>query len=153
MIQRAALWVTASSSLLLVSFSLVVGALYALMLGSSSLEPEKVGQLQLMMTFYFRIVFIQGLLPGLLCALAIWPFVARLMPGVREGRGRLFLGLLLASALAYALVAPSLLTMQSGGAPGLRMQDASDQVASAIGVVGSVAVGAWLPRAFLSRLR
>ena len=153
MIQRAALWVTASSSLLLLSFSLVVWALYVLMLGSSSLEPDKVRQLQLMMTFYFRIVFFQSLLPGLLCALAIWPFVARLVPGLCEGRGRLFLGLLLASVLAYALVEPLLLMMQSSGAPNLRMQDASDHVGSAIGVVGSVAVGAWLPRAFLPRLR
>ena len=75
------------------------------------------------------------------------------MPAVTQGRSRLFAGLLLASGLAYAIVAPLLLTAEIGGVPGLQMTDAADHVGSALGIVGIVALGAWLPRAFLRSLR
>lgn len=153
MILRAALWLAASSLLLLAGFTLVVLGMYGLILSLGSPEAGQVRQLQLLMTFYFRIVFFQGLLPGLALALALWPGVVRLWPRVTESRGRLLGGLLLASALAYAVVAPLLLTAQIGGVPGLQMRDAIDHVGSFLGIAGGDALGAWVPRAFLRRLR
>lgn len=153
MIRRAALWLAASSLLLLVGFSLVVFAMYGLIAGLGSLEPEKARQLQLLLTFYFRIVCFQGLLPALFVALACWPGVVRLLPRVLETRSRLLGGLVLAATLAYALVAPLLLTAEIGGVPGLQIRNAVDHVGSFVGIVGGVALAAWLPRAFLRRLR
>jgi hypothetical protein len=147
------LWLLASSLLLVAGAAVAVLGLYELLLRTDSVKAEDVRSFQVMMAFYFRIVCFQGLLPALLLTLVLWPALARLAPLFRRDRTRLFLGLLLAAAVAYAFVGPLLLSAHWTGLPALAMRNALDQVGTAVLVVAAVAAAAWLPRVLLPPLR
>jgi hypothetical protein len=150
---RGGLWLLTSSLLLLGGFALVAYGLYGLAIVLEAVPADKLRSFQVGMAIYFRVVFFQGLLPGLVLALLLWPAAARVIPRLGSSRARLLGGLTVCASLAYAAVGPLLLTTRIEGEPAMKMQGAFDQIASAALMIGAVALAAWLPRAFLPALR
>lgn len=151
--RRGVLWLVASALLLALGFGATVLGLYGLARVLGSVDAEGLQTFRVGLVFYFRILYFQALLPGLIVALASWPALVRLAPGVTASRPRILAGLFLCASVAYAVVAPLLLSARGDGSPGLRMETLADQVGTAGLVIAAVAVAAWLPRVFLARLR
>jgi hypothetical protein len=151
--RRAVLWLVTSALLLALGFGAVVLGLYGLARVLGSIDADAVRTFQVGLVFYFRIVYFQALLPGLIVALLLWPGLVQLLPAVASSRTRLLGGLLLCASVAYVGVGPLLLSAKGEGAPGLRMESFAEQAGTAVLIIAAVAVAAWLPRVFLARLR
>jgi len=140
------LWLLASTGLLLLGFALVVAAVYLLMVVLGNVEPSDLRLQQTAAVVYFRVIFLKGLLPQLLLTLALWPALSRILPWAARGRAGLLGGLAIAAALAYAVVAPLLLTTEWPIGPALRMEGPGDQLGTALLMSGAVALAAFIPR-------
>jgi hypothetical protein len=149
---RGALWLVTSSALLVVGTALGIFAFYGLLRATNAVEPGKVRSVQVLLTYYFHIVCFRGLLPALVVTLALWPALVHVVPTLSRGRLRLFGGLMLAAAVAYAFVGPLLLARQFAGTPDLKITGVANQAATAVLVVVAVSAAAWLPRVLLPAL-
>jgi hypothetical protein len=139
-ISRALLWVVASCALLFAGFGAVVLGLYWLGIATGSFRADTAHLIAA--TTYFRVVFVKGLLPQLVVALALWPLLRRLLPGVERNTARVAAGLALVGLLAYAVVAPLLLTAHLPGWPALQMKSTYHHVGTAtLSVAAVVAAG------------
>jgi len=150
---RAALWLVSSSVLLLAGFASIVTAMFFLGLATGSIAPEKAKTVQTIMVTYFRVVFVKGLLPQLLLALAFWPALRRLCPWAERSRSGMAVGLALAAGLAYAIVAPLLLTVEYAGWPALQMRSLYHHVGSASLMTGAVVLAGLVARLVVPGLR
>lgn len=147
---RGLLWVVSASVLLLVGFVVVLFGMYEVGVLTGQISPERKREVQVLMTLYFRIVGLKGLLPQLLVGLALWPLVARFVPVARRGRSGLALGLAIAASASFAIVVPGLLAVDLPNWPALRMtgvyQLGMSWLLMTAGVVGAAFCGRiWLP--------
>jgi uncharacterized membrane protein YcfT len=150
---RAALWLVSASVLLLAGFASIVTAMYFLGLATGSIAPGQTEMAQKIMKTYFRVVFFKGLLPQLLLALAFWPALRRLCPWVERSRSGMAVGLALAAALAYAVVAPLLLTAEYPDWPALQMHGLYHHVGSGVLMTGAVVLAGLVARLVVPGLR
>jgi hypothetical protein len=150
---RAALWLLTSSVFLLVGFAAAVAGMYFLGLATGSIDPENPRAAQIAMATYFRVVFFKGLLPQLALALALWPVVRRLLPWAERSRLGMAAGLALAGGVAYAVVAPLLLSSASPGWPALQMRGLDHHVGTATLTTGAVAFAGLVARLLEPGLR
>jgi len=125
---------------------LMVGFYYlGLFTGSWKVPAEA----KLVLTIYYKVVVVKGLVPQLLLALLIWPALRALRPAQDAGRWRLWLEFLAAGALAFCLTAPLLLSADFEHWPALSMPGWGSRLANLALMSGAVAMAAWLPHAFL----
>lgn len=135
------LWGIVSSALLFLGFAVLVLCMY--LAGSAGAAPDlRTEANRLMVGIYFRVVFFKGLLPQLWLALAAWPLLRRAWPDLERGGMRRLAGLGVAALLAYALVAPLLLSADWPGWPALQMRNSSHQIGTALGCVVGVVLAA-----------
>lgn len=145
---RVVLWIGVSSVLLLVGFSLLVATQYVLSVLVGRVEPE-IGRL--IATTYFRVVFFKGLLPQLVLALALWATFEQLRPDAARPASRVALGLGFTALLAYAAVAPLLLTVDLLGSPALQLHTTAHHVGTAVGSLAGVVAAGLLGRRVVGR--
>ena len=147
-VRAAGVWLLrlgASALLLAAGFGLLLALVYGWVTTVGDVPAERAQILQLGLLAYFRLIFVKGLLPQLVLAVVLWPPLAYLRPTWDAAAGRRLLGLALAAGAAYAVVAPSLLTVDFAGWPALQMQRGADHVTTALLMTGAVSVAAWLP--------
>lgn len=138
---RRLLWVVASCAVLFLGFAALVLGMFLLGGLTAGAEAQTLAD-RLMAAIYFRVVFFKGLLPELLLALALWPAVRRLLPGVEGGLARRAGGLALAALAAHAVVAPLLLGVDWPGWPALQMPGLAYQLGTALTSVAGVVAAA-----------
>jgi hypothetical protein len=109
------------------------------------------GEAQLILTLYYKVVVVKGLLAQLLLALPIWWGLRRLglWGAASQGRLRLGLELLAAATVAYCVVAPLLLSVEFEHWPALSMPSWSNRIVNLLMMSPAVAFAAWLPRTLL----
>lgn len=136
--------------LLALGGALLMVGLYALGLSMNAFKAP--GEAQLILTIYYKVVVVKGLLPQLALALLIWSASKQLRATGNEriGKLRLFLELLGASALAFCVVAPLLLSVEFEQWPALSMPSWGSRIGNLVMMSGAVAVAAWIPQALLS---
>ena len=139
--------------LLLAGFAAVVTGIYFLALATGTVAPERTGALQIVMANYFRVVFFKGLLPQLVLALALWPAFQRLFPWAERSRTGMAAGLALAGGMAYAVVAPLLLSAEYPGWPALQMRGLYHHLGSAALMTGAVVLAGLVARLVVPSLR
>jgi hypothetical protein len=147
------LWLSSSSVLLLLGFAAAVVGIYFLGLATESVAREETRAFQIIMVTYFRVVFFKGLLPQLVLALAFWPALRRLFPWAERSRGGMAVGLALAGAVAYAIVAPLLLCAEYPGWPALQMRGFGQNLGSAALMIAAVALAGLVARLVVPGLR
>jgi hypothetical protein len=138
---RGLLWVVASCAVLFLGFAALVLGMYLLGGLTVGAKAQTLAD-RLMTAIYFRVVFFKGLLPELLLALALWPGVRRLLPGVERGVARRAGGLALAALVAHAVVAPLLLSVDFPGWPALQMPGLEHKLGTALTSVAGVVAAA-----------
>lgn len=141
---RGLVWTVASSVLLLAAFGgLVLGLVY---LGqvTGSINSDAHLTTRVLTATYFRVVFFKGLLPQLLLALLLWGLLGRWLAGRAPSTRRELLGLTAVAALAYAVVAPLLLTTSQPEWPALQMRSFGQHLSTLLLCVAAV-VGVALP--------
>lgn len=139
--------------LLLAGFAAVVTGMYFLALATGSIPPERAEAFQMIMKTYFRVVFVKGLLPQLILALAFWPALRRLWPWAERSRSGMVAGLALAAGVAYAVVAPLLLTAVFPDWPALQMRGLYHHVGSGSLMIGGVVFASLVARLVVPGLR
>ncbi|MBW2271643.1 MAG: hypothetical protein JRG96_00125 [Deltaproteobacteria bacterium] len=150
---RTALWLLCAVVLLLGGLLLV---LYGFWTGGHALGAmgdASTRQSQLALVTYYRVVALKGLLPQLLLVLALWPVACRLLPFAESSRRGLAGALAIVASLAFALVAPALLTSELAGLPALRMRGPRDAVFSFLLMTAAVTLAALVPRLLIPALR
>lgn len=145
---RAGLRILVACGLLLVGFGTAVAILFRLQLETGGAEVEVQGRSLTLAATYFRVVFFKGLLPQLLLALALWPIAERLVPTTGSARMRRSLGLVLASLIAWLVVAP-LLVVDLPGWPAFHMRTVSHWIGTAVTSVLAVGAAAGASRALV----
>jgi len=143
---RSVLWLLLSTAILLLGLGLLVAAMYGIVLVRGGLEEGQLGVQQAAALLYFRVVLLKGLLPQLALTLALWPALSKLLPFARRSRAGLSAGLAIAAALAWAIVAPLVLSTSWPFGPPLRMRGLSDKLGTALLMTAAVATAAALPR-------
>ena len=134
-------------------FAVAVTAMYFLGVATGSVDPENTRPAQVLMAIYFRVVFFKGLLPQLVLALALWPALRRFLPGAERSRTAMAVCLAFAGGLAYAVVAPLLLTAEYPGWPALQVRGLYHHVGSAVLMTGAVVLAGLMGRLFVPGLR
>lgn len=142
-------WIAVSGVLLFVGFASVVLGMYGLGVIVAGDEARSLVD-RVMTAIYFRVILFKGLLPQLLLALCLWPLLLRVWPAVEEGRAQRIAGLALLAGLAYAVVAPLLLSVELPGWPALQMRSVSHHLGTALLSVAGVVAAALLGHRLLA---
>ncbi len=144
-----------------IALSLLVGVPALLLIGVFVLGEARgawrsANEARIMLALYYKVVVIKGLVPQALLALALYPMLRRLRTrgeAAMPGRASELLGLAIAGALSFCIVAPLLLSVEYEGWPALQMPSWGNRLGSLVLMSGAFALAAWLPRTFLPFLR
>jgi hypothetical protein len=140
-----------SCLLLAVGFAVAVAGFYLLAVAGAGSDATLAEPRQALTLTYFRVVFVKGLLPQLLLALALWPLLVRVRPRFDASRSARLLGLSLAAALAYAVVAPLLLTVEFPGWPAFQLRSLYHHLGTATLNTAAVVAAASIGRLLVFR--
>lgn len=142
------LWVSSAALLLTTGFLAYV--VVAARIAIAGAEADAVRSTQMAFFVYAKLVLAKGLLPQLLLTFGIWGLADHFLALGARGKIRLSLAIVGASALAAAVVIPTMLTADIMDLPAVKFRDAWNLVQTfsemTVAVAASVLLTRWIGR-------